>query len=1129
MVTTLLALALVGFLLVPPALPAPPGVLADRALGTLPTWRGTKAARERAVARRRLLASLQRHGPAPAERAATLPRRSAGGSQRSTPQRGEFAAFYVNWDDNSFSALSAHAAAIDLLVCEWAFVAAGGDSIHSTVDRRVPVLLSGLPAAHRPRVLAMLSNLDSTTQTFDAVRLAALVRRPTARKRAIMQLIALVRTWDLAGVTVDFEEIPDGLHPAVLTFLAELRRALDTLSVALGAGRPLLTQAVGTGLDPDLLKRYASLNDRLFLMLYDEHYGRGDPGPVASQAWYEGEAARMLRSVPANKAVLALGAYGYDWNDAGPGASGDAMTFQDVMQQARDNAVPVRFDRASLNPFIAWTDADSTDHVAWFLDGVTAWNEMAAARRLGARGHALWRLGAEDPSIWNALAAPEGDPQASASLLDRVPPGYDVQFDGTGELLRIRAEPSEGRRTIAFDAARDVIMGEQFTGFPSPWIVERFGARAHEVALTFDDGPDPEWTPAILDTLTSRSAPATFFMVGTSVERHLSLVRRVLAGGNEIGNHTFSHPNLALVPADIAQMEIDVNTRLLEAALDRRVVFFRAPYFGDAEPTTADELGPAAIASRRGYIIAGLHVDSEDWTRPGVQAIIRNVLDHRVRGNVVLLHDGGGDRTQTLAALGPLIDSLRARGDTLVTLSELSGGAVQGMLPLPAGEEATRGAELAGFALVGTAEWVLGWLFLLAVILGIGRVVVIGTLALVEFAWERRAERRLKAAPPAAGAPGVSVLVPAYREALVIVRTVESLLAQRYSGELEVIVVDDGSPDDTYAIACAAFAGNPRVRVVTKTNGGKASALNVGLKLARHDIVIGLDADTLFEENTVALLVAELADPRVAAVAGNAKVGNRLNLLTRWQAIEYITSQNLDRRAFALLNGITVVPGAVGAWRRQAVLEAGGFSHDTLAEDQDLTLSLLKAGHRVAYAPHAVAWTEAPDTVAGLLKQRFRWSFGTLQCMWKHRRALLRPRYGSLSMIALPNTWVFQLLVNAIAPLADLMFVWSLVSVWLVGLEHGATYAVTSLEQVLTLYALFLLIDWVVPVLALLLEPDEDWRLAWLVLLQRFAYRQMMYWVVIKSFYAAAHGGLVGWGKLERKATVALPVTSPRA
>ena len=1128
-ITTLLALTVVLAILIPPTLPAASGVLVDRALGAIPIWRGTKGARQRAIARRRLLASLQRRPPVPSLRGAALPRQPIGVSARTAPKRGEFAAFYVNWDDNSFSALSAHATAIDLLICEWAFVSAEGDSLHAVVDRRVPFLLSRLDAAERPRVLLMLSNVDSTTQRFDPTRLAALVRRPTARKRTIAQLVRLVRTWGLAGVTIDFEEIPDALHPAVLGFLVELRRALDSVPPAPGAGRLLLTQAVSTDLSPSLLAKYAAVNDRLLLMLYDEHYGSGNPGPVASQAWYEREAARMLRSVPADKALLVLGAYGYDWNDAGRGSSGDAVTFQDVMQQAHDHSAPVQFDSAALNPYIAWTDADSTDHVVWFLDGVTAWNQIAAGQRLGVRGQALWRLGAEDPSLWNALAVSTGSPEAVATALDRIPPGYDVVFQGTGELLRIRAKPADGTRTITFDAPAGPITGEQVTSYPSPWIVQRFGAQKHKVALTFDDGPDPDWTPAILDTLASRSVHATFFMIGTSVERHLQLARRVLADGNEIGNHTFTHPNLALLPPHIVRMEIDVETRLLEAALDRRIVFFRAPYFGDAEPTTADELGPAAIASDRGYVLAGLHLDSRDWTRPGAAAIVRNVLDQRARGNVVLLHDGGGNRAETVAALGPLIDSLRARGDTLVTLSGLTNGAIQGMTPLPKGEETTRSVELVGFALFGTLEWILTWLFLLAVVLGIARVLVIGTLALLEYARERRGVRARARAPAALPyAPAVSVIVPAYREALVVVRTVEHLLAQRYAGALEVVVVDDGSPDDTYAVARAAFDADPRVRVVTKSNGGKASALNVGLRLASHDIVIGLDADTLFEEDTVARLVEPLADPAVAAVAGNAKVGNRINLITRWQAIEYITSQNLDRRAFALVNGITVVPGAVGAWRREAVLAAGGFSGETLAEDQDLTLSLLEAGHRVAYAPHAVAWTEAPDTVSGLLKQRFRWSFGTLQCMWKHRRAFLRPSYGSLGMIALPNTWVFQLLVNAIAPLADLMFIWSLVSVWLVGLEHGATYAVAPFEQILTLYALFLFIDWAVSVLALMVEPDEDWRLTWLVLLQRFAYRQMMYWVVIRSFMAATRGGLVGWGKLERKATVELPAGAPR-
>lgn len=1138
--TTLLAFALIVFALVPPALPSLAAVHGDWQLARLPVWRGTRAARQHAVARRRLLASLSRHQDIAARRPSTITPRAlssatAATSSRSDRAPGEFAAFYVNWDDNAFASLSAHASAVDWVVAEWAFVVPSGDSLHINIDRRVPFLLSRMPVADRPRVLAMVSNIDSATQKFDQRRLQALVGQPASRQRAVAQLVTLVHQWGLSGVTVDFEDIPDALHPAVRQFLSDLRHGLNAVPRPTDAPALVVTQAVGVDLASDVLRQYATLNDRLFLMVYDEHYGKGDPGPVASQWWYEQQARNALRVVPAAKAVLAIGAYGYDWNDGGPQASGEAMTFQDVMRTAREHQAPLLFDRKSLNPYVQWTDADSTDHVVWYLDGVTAWNQMAVGRLLGVRGHALWRLGAEDPSVWNALAVIDteetekrlaaADAPLSVAALHRIEPGYDVEFNGDGELLRIQQRPHDGQRTTTFDSTLGVIVGQQTMAYSTPWIVQRFGAQPHKVALTFDDGPDAHWTPAILDTLRSRGVKATFFVIGTQVEGNMALTRRLVTDGHEVGNHTFSHPNLALLPDRIVGMEIDVNERLLEAALDQRVVFFRAPYFGDAEPTTADELVPAAIASDRGYVIAGLHVDSQDWQRPGISAIIRNVLGQRVHGNVVLLHDGGGDRAQTLAALGPLIDSLRSRGDTLVPLSALAGGTVRAMVPLPVDDESARSLALAGFMMIGSVEWVLMWLFLIAVVLGIARVLLVSVLAMIQFVRERRAAAGADAAMDGdAYAPSVAVLVPAYNESAVIVRTVETLLSQTYSGVMEILVIDDGSSDDTYAVAHARFANDPRVQVYSKPNGGKASALNFGLHIATADVVIGLDADTLFESDTIAKLVQPLHNPAVAAVAGNAKVGNRLNLITRWQAIEYITSQNLDRRAFALLNGITVVPGAVGAWRRDLVLTAGGFSHDTLAEDQDLTLTLLKSGYRVAYAPQAIAWTEAPDTVKGLLKQRFRWSYGTLQCMWKHRQALLKPRYGSLGMIALPNTWIFQLLVNAVAPLADLMFLWTLLSVWLIGIQHGETYAVTALHQVLVLYAVFLLLDWGVTVLAVITEPREEWRLTWLVFLQRFAYRQMMYWVVVRSFVAAARGGLIGWGKLERKATVQLPI-----
>jgi cellulose synthase/poly-beta-1,6-N-acetylglucosamine synthase-like glycosyltransferase/peptidoglycan/xylan/chitin deacetylase (PgdA/CDA1 family)/spore germination protein YaaH len=1024
------------------------------------------------------------------------------------------AGFYVNWDDNSYASFAAHATEMDWVICEWSFVATGGDSLRFALDPRVPYVVQRLPEAERPLIFAMVSNFDSGGKRFESRDLRRLLATPDSRAHAVAQLDGFVRRYGLGGVTVDFESVPADLDDEVLAFV----RALHAALAEHGA---LTTQALGTDIDDSWLRRYGAANDDVILMLYDEHYGSGDAGPVASQGWYADRVHHAMQVLDPAHTVLAIGAYGYDWNDAGPDASGGELTFQDVMAAARDHAARVGFDPVALNPWITWTDPDSTDHIVWYLDAVTAYNQSLAGDAAGARGRAVWRLGSEDPALWRVIGRRPNEPPGTG--LATIPPGYDVEFDGDGEILRLTARPTSGRRAITVDSASGLVRREEVTAYPSPWVVHRYGRSAHRVALTFDDGPDGTWTPAILDTLLAYHAPATFFVIGENVERHIPIMRRLVAEGHEFGNHTFTHPNLALTSAFVTRLQLDATERLLEAVTGRRSAFFRPPYFGDAEPTDSSELVPVSVASDLGYVTAGLHVDAEDWEEPGVQTIVDTVLAQRRAvssersGNVILLHDGGGDRSQTVAALGPLIDSLRARGDTLVLLSELAGiPRDQAMATLPVRGTMTRLIEFATFGVVGAIEWLLHWIFLLAVVLGIARLVVVLAMAILQ-----RAVRRTR--PDPAFTPSVSVIVPAWNEAQVIHATIGSLLAQTYAGPFEIVVVDDGSSDDTSGVARAAFGAHPQVAIHRKANGGKASALNHGIAHARGEIVVGLDADTVFPPATLAALVAPLRDPAVAAVAGNAKVGNRVNLVTRWQALEYVTSQNLDRRALSLFNAITVVPGAVGAWRKSVVESLGGFSDDTLAEDQDLTIAVRRAGHVIAYADQAVAYTEAPDTLRALARQRYRWSFGTLQCMWKHRDALLRPRFGSLGLIAMPNTWVFQLLFPAISPIADLMFLWSLVSVWLVRQQHGATYAVTDLVQVVTFYAVFLLVDWLAAVVAFAIEPGEDRSLTWLIFLQRFAYRQVMYWVVVRSFMVAIRGRLVGWGKLERKATVRVP------
>jgi cellulose synthase/poly-beta-1,6-N-acetylglucosamine synthase-like glycosyltransferase/peptidoglycan/xylan/chitin deacetylase (PgdA/CDA1 family)/spore germination protein YaaH len=1140
--TTLLALVLVGTLVLSPPIPPelPLAVANNLPIARATTGKPgayTKVDRLRTAYRRKLSALVKQYGTPSSRRPEVVPVLDVGSGSRPTRTDAIVAGFYVNWADNSFASLQRNYDKLDWVIGEWAFVPRDADSLQLRVDRKVVDLLHNRPAETRPSLFIMLSNFvvagtDSSAGRFDSDVVRRFLSNPVARANAIRQLRVAVQEYGLAGTTLDMEGFDPSMQPQVLSFARELHDAMHDMG-------KLSTQAVAAG-DPDAyIQRAAAVNDKLFPMLFDEHYAQGEPGPVASQRFYVTQAKRFARLVDPSKLILMIGAYGYDWNDAEAVKNhrAESYDFAETMRAARAAGQPrPHFDEATLNPYMLWTSPDSTDHVLWYLDATTAYNEMRVGHALGVAGHALWHLGGEDPSLWSVVTT-EGT-LLSPDSLRRMPPSYDAEFNGPGEILQITYFPSDGQRNVRVDPKSGYITGATLVKPPVPYVLARTGGQPrnkHRVALTFDDGPDGRWTPMILDTLRSRGVKATFFVVGQNVDTHVRLLQREYEEGHEIGNHTYTHPNMTLEGERRDRLEIDMTSSLVEAVINRRVAFFRPPFFGDAEPTTAPELFPVGIASQRNYWTIGLHVDGEDWKELPPDSIVKLVLERRAAPNainattqdsarnIVLLHDAGGNRINTVAALGPLIDSLRARGDTIVLVSELAGiTRDDAMPPLPPASEATRLLRKAGFLMLGTGETTLFWVFSIAVVLGIARLLIVGLLAIVQ-----RLRQHQERGAPVSYTPGVSVIVPAYNEEKVVVQTIASLLNQQYDGELEIVVVDDGSSDDTADIVEEAYGSHPQVSVYRKDNGGKASALNYGIERARHEIVIGLDADTLFDDDTVAELVQPLIDPRVAAVAGNAKVGNRINLVTRWQALEYVTSQNLDRRAFSLLDCITVVPGAVGAWRRSLVLQVGGFQEDTLAEDQDLTLAIRRAGYSVAYADGAVAYTEAPDTLRGLAKQRFRWSFGTLQCVWKHRDAFFRRKYGSLGFIALPNVLLFQLLLPAISPIADLMFVLSILSVWLNAMSHQVdgrlSYGLTNLEQVMAYYAVFLLVDWLAAVLAFVMEPDEDKQLTWLIFIQRFAYRQVMYWVVVRSFAAALSGRLVGWGKLDRKATVELP------
>jgi len=344
-----------------------------------------------------------------------------------------------------------------------------------------------------------------------------------------------------------------------------------------------------------------------------------------------------------------------------------------------------------------------------------------------------------------------------------------------------------------------------------------------------------------------------------------------------------------------------------------------------------------------------------------------------------LLHDAGGNRKYTVEALPRIIEELQKDGYTFTTVADLLGKKKEDLMPpVPEGS----GYNLLQFnSIVAELGYYIGQLFyalfVIFLILGSIRLVMMLLLSVLQ-----RRKERAKALLPFVGTPLVSIIVPAYNEEVNAVSSIENLLKCDYPN-FNIVFVDDGSKDQTFEKVSNAFANHPKVQVFSKPNGGKASALNYGIAQTAANYVVCIDADTKLFPDAVSKLMVHFRDEQVGAVAGNVKVGNEVNILTRWQSIEYISSQNVDRKAFAYMNAITVVPGAIGAFRKEAIEKAGGFSTDTLAEDCDLTIRILRCGYLIDNENKAIAMTEAPETLSQFMKQRFRWTFGVMQTFWK--------------------------------------------------------------------------------------------------------------------------------------------------
>jgi cellulose synthase/poly-beta-1,6-N-acetylglucosamine synthase-like glycosyltransferase/spore germination protein YaaH/peptidoglycan/xylan/chitin deacetylase (PgdA/CDA1 family) len=1060
-------------------------------------------------------------------------------------EEGIRAAFYVPWDAASFSSLRDYARQIDLLYPDWLHVLSPDGRLLGVDDQTnkfFDVVQDGAVRQVDDRVMPFLNAEDPGMEVFPMVNnfdganwipgVVNFMNNPEARALFRRQALQFLGSGRYRGLMLDFEAFPPGGQAGYVALLQELSADLHAHGMKLYVSVPPHNPEYN-------YPAIGAAADGVVLMNYDQHYPGAASGPVASQDWFVNNLKFVRSVIPKEKIICAIANYGYDWvqkpkNGKLPPDEHDwSKSVQEAWLEARDSDVDVSFDDDALNPHFSYLDERSVQHDVWFLDAVTALNHMRAAQTLGIQTFALWRLGGEDRSLWKVWDVP-GDPGANDKLRD-VPPGADVDMEGQGEILRIENKPAHGTRDLTIDADSKLITDEVFQNLPEPYRVGRYGYSPNKVALTFDDGPDPDWTPKILDVLKEKHATATFFLIGIQTDKFSGIAKRIYKEGNTIGNHTFTHPDVSNISTAYMKVELNLTERLFASLIGVRATLMRPPYAIDEEPDTADQVRPLEVPQEMGYITVGNRIDPNDWNdkpRQSAEQITSYVLSHLPPcrpedlrcGNIVLMHDGGGDRAETVRALPMIIDGIRARGYEVAPVYELLNKTrADVMAPLPPAELWAARLDRFGFWVFDVGIVGITWIFLLGDLLMTGRLLFIGAAAVYD-----RLREKIFGRPAEIDSykPKVVVLIPAYNEEKVIERTVRAALNSNYRN-LRVIVIDDGSKDGTLDVArrvFAAEAASGKVLILGKENSGKAEALNYGIEhIDAAEIFVGIDADTIIAPDAISRLVPHFLNPKVGAIAGNAKVGNRVNLWTRWQALEYITSQNFERRALDVLGAVSVVPGAIGAWRVSAVREAGGFHTDTVAEDADLTMALLRRGYRVEYEDMALAYTEAPTNANGLMRQRFRWSFGILQAVYKHRSVFARK--GVLGWIALPNIVIFQILLPLVSPLIDIMFVVGTIWYFVQKRFHPDSTDPASFHKLVAFFAAFLVIDFFASAIAFALErrrPDdkEDGWLLSQVWLQRFAYRQLFSIVLFKTLKRALEGRKFAWDKLERTAAV---------
>ncbi|WP_172677019.1 glycosyltransferase [Aestuariivita boseongensis] len=985
---------------------------------------------------------------------------------------------------------------IDVLVPDWITLSERLDGISldvASADTRSPVLEE---IAAKRRVVEVMPRLQVQTLPI-ASDFSGKMGAPETMEVILRQMLETLSSMRAQGACLDVSQFRDTAVSQNVGFLQLFRSALDSRQMR---SCIILSSSEVFQLGQDQLQNF----DHVIVKAFYEPWVGSAPVPLAGDAWFSDVVDRVLDVVDPSRLVFALGNFATKWETGVPLPS--QLPFGEAMATILEYEAEFSFNSETSGGYAAFSTADGTRQKLWMLDAASLHNQLLKLEARNVQNIGVWSLGFEDPGIWPLLAAEERVKALSSPHLTSVPVNDFVRYSGRGPALRVIESPQVGFRKFDVDSGTGQVISQEYTQYPRPYLIERYGRLApNELVLTFDDGPHAEYTSRVLDVLRDTQTPAVFFALGQSVMAEPEVLKRALSEGHEIGAHSFSHPRMDLISQARTAFEHDLTDRIIASSIGHHTILYREPFLRSGGPTSASRVPPLEYVQARGSIIFGMDIVPKDWTGISAAQIANYVIEEVIagNGNVILLHDGGDRREASVEALPVIIETLKSLGYEFTTASKVLGLSQSTLMPEAKGYLQT--FDRLSFTFASGTLSLVSIVFWTVLLIGVGRAAIILCLATV-----RRRHKILSSMEN----PKVAVIIPAFEEQESVANCIESVLASTYRN-IEIVVVNDGSMDNTLNEVLK-FKHRQNVRVILQPNQGKWAALNRALSTLDAEIAVCIDADTQVERDAIGKLAEHFANPKIGAVAGKVMVGNRVNLLTRMQALEYITSQNFERRAFDAINGILVVPGALGAWRVSALRRVGFFSDETMTEDADVTMAISRAGYRIVYDERAIAQTEVPDSVRGLMAQRLRWSLGMFQAAWKHKRALREGR--SVGCISIPDMFVFGYLFPLLAPIVDIL-VLVLLYQYLQGEWIGDVGSAQTLlsPSLIWAYLALPLAELMISLFAVISDRRANCSLLWVWPLQRLFYRPILYFTVYRALLRAISGSLAAWGRSKRK------------